>query len=300
MARNAGIYVEIGVRADVDEIWRRTQLPDLHEMWDLRFTRIQYLPRQSEAEPQRFLYSTRIGFGLKIEGEGESTGTREDHGLRTSALKFWSSDPKSLIAQGAGYWRYIPANEKTRFLTWYDYQPRLGAAGRMIDKLIFRPLLGWATAWSFDRLRLWIERDISPRVSLRMAVIHALARLAIALVWFWQGLMPKLMFPNIDEKVMMTAAHLPLRLLPIIGGIELLFAAGTLVLWRWQPLFLVNVLLMIVATAVVAVSTPSYLVGAFNPITLNALMVFISVIGYAAAKDLPSSSQCLRTPRETK
>jgi hypothetical protein len=31
------------------EIWRRTQVPDLHEQWDLRFTTIDYLPRDSEA-----------------------------------------------------------------------------------------------------------------------------------------------------------------------------------------------------------------------------------------------------------
>jgi hypothetical protein len=77
VAREPGIYVEILINADVNEIWRRTQVPDLHEQWDLRFTKIEYLPRLSEAEPQRFLYSTRIGFGLKIKGEGESTGTRE-------------------------------------------------------------------------------------------------------------------------------------------------------------------------------------------------------------------------------
>lgn len=30
---------------------------------------------------------------------------------------------------------------------------------------MFHPLIGWATAWSFDRLRLWIERGIPPEVS---------------------------------------------------------------------------------------------------------------------------------------
>ena len=78
MTHEPGIYVEILICVGVDEIWRRTQVPDLHEQWDLRFTTIDYLPKHSEAEPQKFLYSTRIGFGLKINGEGESTGTRED------------------------------------------------------------------------------------------------------------------------------------------------------------------------------------------------------------------------------
>jgi hypothetical protein len=67
VAPDQGIYVEIQIRAGVDEVWRHTQVPDLHELWDLRFTSIDYLPRHSEEEPQRFRYSTRLGFELKIE-----------------------------------------------------------------------------------------------------------------------------------------------------------------------------------------------------------------------------------------
>ena len=132
------------------------------------FTTIDYLPRDSEAEPQKFLYSTRIGFGLKFNGEGESTGTREDvTGVRTSALSFWSSDPKSLIKDGSGYWRYHATASGSRFLTWYDYRTRFGTVGQAIDRFVFRPLIGWATAWSFDRLRLWLETGLTPEESLR-------------------------------------------------------------------------------------------------------------------------------------
>lgn len=120
VADDPGIYVEILICGSADEIWRCTQAPDLHELWDLRFTAIDYVPKRAEDEPQRFRYSTRIGFGLKINGEGESTGTREEAtGLRTPALTFWSSDPKSLIEEGSGYWRYVPTAGGVRFLTWY-------------------------------------------------------------------------------------------------------------------------------------------------------------------------------------
>ena len=53
-----GIYVEIPIRASMDELWEKTQNPQLHQRWDLRFSQIEYLPRQGE-EPQRFLYRTR-------------------------------------------------------------------------------------------------------------------------------------------------------------------------------------------------------------------------------------------------
>ena len=53
------IYVEILVRAPMDTLWSHTQTPALHERWDLRFSRIEYLPRNDESEPQRF--STQRG-----------------------------------------------------------------------------------------------------------------------------------------------------------------------------------------------------------------------------------------------
>ncbi len=301
MAQDRGIYIEIQICAGIDEVWRRTQVPDLHELWDLRFTSIDYLPRRSEEEPQRFRYSTRLGFGLKVDGEGESTGTREDAtGLRTSALKFWSTDPKSLIEEGSGYWQYIPTAGGVRFLTWYDYRTRFGAAGRLIDRLMFRPLIGWATAWSFDRLRLWIDRGVPPQVSMRMALIHALARLGIAFTWLWQGLVPKLMFENADERAMLAAAGLPIGFLSVVGVLEIALAVLTLVLWRWRPFFLLNILLMIAALVAVGFQSPAYLFGAFNPVTLNAGVVVLSVIGYFSAVEIPSASRCLRhAPKET-
>src|SRR5260370_41172991 len=157
-----GIYVEIFIRAPMENLWHKTQEPKLHERWDLRFSQIDYLPRRAD-EPQRFLYSTRIGAGLRIDGAGESTGEHDGaSGQRTSALKFWSKAPKSLIELGSGYWKYVPDAGGIRFFTSYDYQPRFGAIGRIIDKLMFRPLLGWATAWSFDCLLLWIAQDVFP------------------------------------------------------------------------------------------------------------------------------------------
>jgi hypothetical protein len=297
MARDAGIYVEILIAGDLDEIWQRTQVPELHELWDLRFTRIHYLPKESESDPQRFLYSTRIGFGLHIDGEGESTGTKEDTaGVRTSALKFWSCDTKSLIEEGSGYWRYVPIQKGTRFLTWYDYRTRFGAAGRLVDRIFFRPLIGWATAWSFDRLRLWIERGISPQLSFRLALIHAFARLGIAFIWLWQGLMPKLLFPSRDEVAMLGALGLPIDSLFFIGVFELGLAAAALALWRRPGFFLLNVFAMLVALVTVAWNNPAYLVAAFNPVTLNIATILLSLTGYFAAEDLPSASRCLRKP----
>ncbi|MFJ4688190.1 hypothetical protein ACIQNG_31500 [Streptomyces sp. NPDC091377] len=161
------LYIEAYIRADLDTLWAATQDPSRHQRWDLRFTEIAHLPR-AEGEPQRFRYATRVLPFLTVSGTGVSAGERErPDGTRTSALRFASPHPLSLIAEGGGYWRYVPAADGVRFLTGYDYRPRWGRFGALADRLVLRPLMGWATAWSFDRLRLWLERGITPERALR-------------------------------------------------------------------------------------------------------------------------------------
>ena len=70
MRAATGLYVEIKIKTGMGQVWRLTQEPGFHQRWDLRFTRIEYLPKVSEEDPQRFLYETRIGFGFVILGTG--------------------------------------------------------------------------------------------------------------------------------------------------------------------------------------------------------------------------------------
>ncbi|MEU0857247.1 hypothetical protein ABZ352_17640 [Streptomyces griseofuscus] len=175
-----GLYVEAHIRADMDELWSRTQDPAQHRRWDLRFSEIDYLPR-TEGEPQRFRYAVRVLALLTVSGTGVAAGEREHpDGTRTSALRFASPHPLCPLARGSGYWRYVPDAHGVRFLTGYDYRPRWGVLGALADRLLFRPLMGWATAWSFDRLRLWLERDIGPE----RARANWLAELAVRAMLF--------------------------------------------------------------------------------------------------------------------
>ena len=296
---NPGIYVEILIHQPLERIWQLTQNPALHQRWDLRFTGIQYLPRENSSEPQKFLYETRIGFGLAIKGTGESVGERiVETGGATSSLKFASDDSISLIREGSGYWCYVPAQDGLRFFTWYDYRVRFGILGRFIDRIAFRPLIGWATAWSFDRLRLWAENDQSPESSISYAVLHAIARLTIAFVWIWHDLVPKLIFNHFDERALLAQAGLPLHVLPWIGALEIAFGLIVLAAWNRRLVFLANIFLMFIATGVVAIHSPAYLFAAFNPVTLNLAVVAISIIGWIAARHLPSARRCLRRPPE--
>jgi hypothetical protein len=304
MCSSTTIYIEIEIRAPLDRLWQLTQTPDLHQRWDLRFSEIQYLPRPDPAQPQRFLYATRIGFGLRIRGQGETVGQHSAaDGQRTSALKFWSDDRKSLIRQGSGYWKYIPAcadAPSPRFLTAYDYNVRFGLAGRIFDGLIFRPLIGWATAWSFDRLRLWAERDIDPALSMRRSIIHLVARLTLAFAWLYQGLVPKLIMHHADELRMLgdggVSQSVARPLLTAIGWAEL--ALGLILLFAWRtrgPLWLTLILMPLAAIGVI-VATPSFMLAPFNPITLNLCVFALALIALLGSHDLPSARHCRRAP----
>jgi DoxX-like family len=296
------IYVEIFICGSMEDLWAKTQEPQVHQRWDLRFSQIEYLPRQ-EGESQKFLYSTRIGAGLRIEGEGESTGERDDvSGRRTSALKFWSKDPKSLIESGSGYWQYVPGEGGIRFLTSYDYRTRFGVLGRIADKLAFRPLIGWATAWSFDRLRLWMERGIPPEVSRNRALIYGLTRMTLAFIWFYHGIVPKLLYRSADELRMLRDTGVPESYVVngtlAFGWLEVGIALMMLIFWRARWPLWMTIAAMCAATIGVGIYSPDYFHNAFNPLTLNLAVAALAVCGLLVAEDLPSARKCRRKPPE--
>jgi hypothetical protein len=300
--RGAAIYVERCIRGSIDELWRRTQDPALHQRWDLRFSEIEYLPRSGEDAPQLFHYSTRIGFGLRIDGQGKSTGTRTGPtGDRTSALQFWSDDTKSLIRVGSGYWRYVAVPDGVRFITSYSYKTRFGLPGRALDAVIFRPLIGWATAWSFDRLRLWIENEIDPAVSMQRSVIHAIARSSIAAVFLYQGLIPKLIFRHASEVRMLTDSGVDPRstdrVLFLVGLAEVIFGVFMLIAWRPRWPFAIVISLMVIALLQLVLVAPYTLSNAFNPVALNLSVAALAATGWLTGKDLPSASRCYRAPQ---
>lgn len=297
-----GIFVETDIARPMDSLWAHTQDPDVHQRWDLRFAGIEYLPKATADEPQRFRYSTRIGFGLAVAGVGESVAERDlSDGSRTSSLRFSSASPLSLIREGSGYWKYQPTTDGIRFTTWYDYRTRHGVIGVLLDRLVFRPLLGWATAWSFDRLRLWLERGIPPALSARAAVIHAIARLGLAATFAYHGLVPKLLGRDTIEVGLLRDAGVPAASVDLaliaLGLAEIALAISLLVCLdrRWPVAACAAI--AVVATIVVGLTSPSHLGAAFNPVTLNLGVGCLAVIDLIALADAPSAGRCRRRPR---
>ena len=104
-------------------------------------------------------------------------------------------------------------------------------------------------------------------------LIHTTARVGVAVVFAYQGLVPKLLASDLDELSMIGNAGIPLGSVTIaakaLGIAELLLAACLVVFWqdRWPS----RVALALVTAAAIGVSasSPESLTRAFNPLTLN-------------------------------
>ncbi|MEO7589504.1 MAG: SRPBCC family protein, partial [Arachnia sp.] len=155
------LYVEVEIQAPVERVWELTQDTDAHPRWDLRFSRITPVA-ELPGGGYRFVYERSLPFHT-LKGDGVSVGERSrPDGTRTSALKFSTQDRLSPMGEGRGYWRYVPTAAGTRFITGYDYEPGFGPVGALLDRLVTRRFIGWMTALSFDRLRIWAETGQEP------------------------------------------------------------------------------------------------------------------------------------------
>jgi hypothetical protein len=157
--------------------------------------------------------------------------------------------------------------------------------------------MGWATAWSFDRLRLWIEEDVAPEVVLRSSIIYSVCRGVVVFVWIWHGLVPKLLFHDPGELAMLSDAGIATHWLRPIGAAEIIFGVLGLCTWRWRGYFALTGIAMIGALATVALRSPAQLTAAFNPVTLNLGVLGLCVCGWLAHFSSAFAGRCLRKSR---
>lgn len=180
-ARARKIVVEAIIPSPVALVWERSQVPQFHTAWDIRFNHIAYLDETDERGYHLMDYRTNIALGIAIQGYGRYlTNSEHSH----SSFEFDSYDWKSLIRNGRGIWLYradgpsveSPSVERTLFKTVYDYEVRYGWMGEMLDRLLFRSLLQLATEWGFETLRQWCAGDEN-------ATAHRRSRMQFA--WFY-------------------------------------------------------------------------------------------------------------------
>lgn len=293
------IYVEIEIEDTIEKVWKYSQDPKLHEQWDLRFTSITYNDKLPTDDLQTFTYSTKLMPGVQVTGWGESKGTHEKaSGEKTSSLHFGTEQMISPIAEGKGYWKYIPHENGTTFLTQYDYQVRFGILGRLVDHL-FRPLMGWGTALSFDVLKRWIEVGESPKTQYRRFFSFFAICFLFAFVWFYQGLVPKVLTQQPLE-IQMLLQLSPLNYaqastaIILVGIAEILFSFCWLVPNLQKRLLQLQVVIFPFLTLSAILAEPAVAIAPFNVITLNVTLWIVSIVGLLLHEQLPTAKSCNR------
>ncbi len=218
---------------------------------------------------------------------------------RTSALHFGTDDAISPIKEGRGYWKYIPNRNSITFLTQYDYDVNFGKFGQVLDRLLFRPLIGWGTALSFDVLKRWLEKGESPLSQYFRFFIVWFITFLFGFVWIYHGLIPKLIYMH-PEEISMVKNLVPISyekaywIVIITGIIEVIFGLFWLLYKNKRNLLGLQVIVFPLLTITAIVAQPSSLIHPFNPLTFNSSLLFISLIGLFLSKDVPTATTCKR------
>jgi hypothetical protein len=124
--------------------------------------------------------------------------------------------------------------------------------------------------------------------------IRKLCTVTVAAIWIYQGLVPKLLGPHADELAMSRAfgiaADLQAPVSYVAGAVEVLFGLCVLLLpHRAWPQW-VSAVSMAVLLVFVAIYTPHYLVGAFNPVVMNVASIALSIVALLALRAQASRS----------
>ena len=109
-----------------------------------------------------------------------------------------------------------------------------------------------------------------------------ISRLALAFVFLYHGLIPKLLFHDPGEYVILADAGLPAAVQPFLvnaaGVLEMLLGIVLLVQWRARWPLTIVLVFVIAATLAAAIFSPSLLTHAFNPLTLNVSVAALVLI----------------------
>jgi hypothetical protein len=113
------------------------------------------------------------------------------------------------------------------------------------------------------------------------ATAIAICRATLAFIWIYQGVVPKLLGPHEDELAMDLALGFTpeaARIVAYLAGAGEV-AMGIIVWWvrRPWPLWL-TLAAMIGLLGYAALATPQFLLGAFNPVTINAAMAALALV----------------------
>ena len=118
--------------------------------------------------------------------------------------------------------------------------------------------------------------------------IHVVARLGLAFVFAYHGLVPKLLTRHKDEIAMLRDVGLPAErantALTAFGIGEVAFACCLLFFWRRRWPLYACIAAMGLGAIGVMMSSPRFTTAAFNPVSLNAAVACLAAVDLLALK----------------
>ena len=119
---------------------------------------------------------------------------------------------------------------------------------------------------------------------------YNISRFAIALIWLYHGLVPKLIFQHATELELINKGPLvgSAETTLILAGVgEVLIGICVVVFWnRLWPVYLslAGFVMLLLASVVIS---PGHAVHAFNPITLTLSAIFFCLIQFSEVREGP-------------
>ncbi|MBJ9952403.1 MULTISPECIES: DoxX-like family protein [unclassified Acinetobacter] len=106
--------------------------------------------------------------------------------------------------------------------------------------------------------------------------------ITLAVLWIYQGLVPKLIFKVIEEQQFWQFTGIQFlsipRLIELSGIGEIIFGVLFLIFRQSKMLHYLNIVAMLFFIVVVAVVYPHYFVQGFNPFIMNTAMAALSIV----------------------
>jgi predicted tellurium resistance membrane protein TerC len=122
-------------------------------------------------------------------------------------------------------------------------------------------------------------------------LVHLVARIGLAFIFAYHGLVPKLLGPHPDELTVLTAGGMSAaqagKLVMMTGVAEILFAFALLAFWNHRWPLILCIAAMFLALIGVIVNAPHQLSAAFNPVSLNLAVVCLAVIDWVILRWTP-------------
>jgi hypothetical protein len=128
--------------------------------------------------------------------------------------------------------------------------------------------------------------------------INLMARCALAFVFIYHGLVPKILWLSPVEAALTNAHQLDSAIISLIAGVFEIFLGLSILLLkrRLMPVYFAGLLLVVLLIDVMLVM-PSLLIEAFNPVTINLVsiaMAYLVVITHPYAMSMHMNKNQLK------